>query len=145
MKDKINLADRLAELLVEKNINCKILSQNINISRPTISRWKSDKMSMSLASALKVVDYFNCSLDFLTGRSDIVLDYSPKECPLFFPHLMELIKKHGIRRIDISNNTRIKSAHLVDWSRGKNPHIELLIDLADYLDITLDELVGRDR
>lgn len=100
---------------------------------------------MRLSQIVKIANYLDCSLDFLTGRSDEVLDFQPQECPPFYPYLRMLLKLKGVSRNQINTNTRIKSSHFVDWKNGADPHILSLIELADYLDITLDILVGREK
>ena len=60
-------------------------------------------------------------------------------------YFREFIKTKNISRNKINRETSIKSKHFVNWSKGQDPHILSLIELADYLDVTLDELVGRDR
>ena len=96
-------------------------------------------------SNLKIADYFDCSLDFLSGRSDVALDFQPQKPPAFYPHLRTLIKNKGITRTHINRDTRVKSSHFVDWKNGSDPHIFSLIELADYLDISLDILIGREK
>lgn len=63
----------------------------------------------------------------------------------FYPHFRELLKSKGITRNQINNDTRIKSSHFVDWKNGSDPHILSLIELANYLNVTLDILIGREK
>ncbi len=58
-------------MLREKNgLSQKVLAIDLKVSQPTISDWESGRKLMSNASALRVADYFNVSMDFLLGRSD---------------------------------------------------------------------------
>lgn len=92
-----------------------------------------------------IADYFNCSLDFLVGRSNTFIDFIPKECPPFYEHFKKIISEKGVTRNKINTDTKIKSSHLVDWKNGAEPQIGSLIELAEYLDISIDFLLGRDR
>ena len=96
-------------------------------------------------SNLKIADYFDCSLDFLSGRSDVAFDFQLQKPPAFSSHLRTLLKIKGITRTQINRDTRVKSSHFVDWKNGSDPHIFSLIELADYLDISLDILIGREK
>lgn len=123
----------------------KTLVIDIGVIVSTVSRWRNNAKYMRLSQIVKIANYLDCSLDFLTGRSDEVLDFQPQECPPFYPYLRTLLKIKGVSRNQINTNTRIKSSHFVDWKNGADPHILSLIELADYLDVTLDHLVGREK
>ena len=145
MKTTIKISERLTELMEIKGVNGKALASGINVSTTAISNWTSGKGYFRLYNCIKIVNYFNCSVDFLVGRSATILDFTPKPCPPFYSHLRELMKNMGISRNEINLNTSVKSSHFVDWSKGKEPHIFPLIELADYMYISLDELIGRDK
>ncbi len=145
METKIKIGERLTELMNEREISNKELAKSLGVSLGTVGYWKKGKNNMRLAQFIAIADYFHCSLDFLAGRSEIYIDFVPKERPPFYDHLKKLLADRGITRYKINTKTRIKSSHLVDWKNGAEPQIYSLIELADYLDISLDYLVGRDR
>ena len=144
MKTIIKIKERLNELMTIQGVNNTTLASEIGVSNVTIGRWVNGNTAFSFSNCLKLANYFNCSLDFLVGRSDIVIDFTPKMCPPLYSHIRKIMKDKDKTRNDINRNTSIKSSHFVDWRKGKDPHIISLIELADYLDISLDELVGRD-
>ena len=74
----------LSELMSEKNLTSRALSQIIGVSNGNISMWTSGACKLTLSSALKLADFFDCSLEFLMGRTDKRLDYTPKVCPAFY-------------------------------------------------------------
>ncbi len=139
------LSERLIELMTLQNLNNEALGSVLNVSGKTIGRWKKGLYSIKLSNALKLANYFNCSLDFLTGRSENMLDFTPKPCPPFYEHFRAFLSHKKISRNKINRETNIKSSHFVDWKNGSDPNIISLIELADYLDITLDTLVGREN
>ena len=138
MEKQIKIGARITELLTTKDIDNKTFAKSIDVNVSTVGRWKNNSKYMRLSQILKIADYFVCSLDFLVGRSDDVLDFKPQECPPFYQHLRELLENKGISRNQINKETRIKSSHFVDWKNGADPHILSLIELANYLDVTLD-------
>jgi len=71
--------------------------------------------------------------------------YKPKVCPPFYESLRNKMNENNISRTMIFNNTQVKSSHFVDWKSGADPNIVLVYELAKYMKITIDELVGRDR
>ena len=145
MEEQIKIGSRITELLIIKEISNNTFAKSIGVNVSTVSRWKNSTKFMRLSQIVKIADYLDCSIDFLVGRSDTVLDFQPQKCPPFYAHLRELLTKKGISRNKINNETQIKSSHFVDWKNGADPHILSLIELANYLDITLDALVGREQ
>ncbi len=144
--EAIRISERLKELMISKGIDNKTLSKKIGVSESTVSRWKSNCKYMHLSSALKIADYFNCSLDFLVGRSEAVIDFTPqKNYPDFYENFRKILDSKRVTRYEINKNTKIKSSHFSDWHRGSDPHIISLIELADYLEISLDYLIGREK
>ena len=144
MHSEIKLSERLTELMEIRGLTNAELASEINVSSVSISRWKKGTSYILFSNCLKLANYFNCSLDFLVGRSETLIDFTPKSCPPFYSHFRALIKKLGISRNKINRETSIKSSHFVDWKNGSDPNVFSLIELADYLDITIDCLVGRD-
>ncbi len=63
--------DRIDELIKERGITAKQLSQDIGVSPGNITDWKNGKSKPSAEAITKIADYFNVSADYLLGRSDI--------------------------------------------------------------------------
>ncbi len=138
-------SERLIELMQENGLNAEKLSKKLGVAPTIIRRWCLPQKDIYYSNLLQVANYFNCSLDFLCGRSDIVLDFVPKECPPFMEWLPTVIKERGKSTYKIFKDTRIKSSYFAKWRKGREPLLSSLGILADYLDCSLDRLVGRDR
>ena len=138
-------SERLIELMQENGLNAEKLSKKLGVAPTIIRRWCLPQKDIYYSNLLQVANYFNCSLDFLCGRSDVVLDFVPKECPPFMEWLPTVIKERGKSTYKIFKDTRIKSSYVAKWRKGREPLLSSLGILADYLDCSLDRLVGRDR
>jgi len=58
----------------------------------------------------------------------------------------KLLKKHGVTAYKVSKATGIATATLSDWKNGKSkPKQEKMQKIADYFEVTLDYLLGRDE
>ncbi len=145
METKIKIGERLTELMTERGISNKELAKVLGVSLGTVGYWKKGKNNMRLPQFIAIADYFNCSLDFLAGRSETVIDFIPKERPPFYTRLKHILADKKITKYRINTETKIKSSHFADWKNGTEPQIHSLIELADYLDVSLDYLLGRDR
>lgn len=145
MANEVKIGERLTELMNEKGISNKALAEITGVTPCSVGRWKRGVKNMRLTQFLIIADYFNCSLDFLAGRSEIFIDFVPQPLPPFYEHFKKILADKGISRNKLNTQTKIKSSHLVDWKNGAEPQIYSLTELADYFDITLDELVGREK
>lgn len=67
----MNLGERLKALRIEKGISQTELAKYFNIAGSTLSQYESNQRTPSDEIKLKFAEYFNVSLDYLLGISDI--------------------------------------------------------------------------
>ena len=138
--------DNLKDLIDSKNIDAKTLRDKTNLSNAVIYDTLNDKKIPNIDSILKICKYFNCSIDYLLGRTDTFSNLALNE-PLPFSNtfnkLLEL-NKTNINRV--SNGTGIKTTNIYRWLNGlTKPSTDSLIKLADYFGCSVDYLVGIER
>lgn len=139
-------SERLKELMIDhSNLTAETLSQQLGVSDETVRLWKNGQRYISLSQLIKLADYLNCSIDYLAGRSNNVLDFTPKNCLPFYPRLREVMVEKKITRYELVKNTRIYDSYFSNWKNGSDIHILTLVLLADYLDCSIDYLIGRDN
>ncbi|MCL2847789.1 MAG: helix-turn-helix domain-containing protein [Firmicutes bacterium] len=138
-------SERLFELMLEKEIKSHELASIIGVSTNTVNDWKRGKFHMNLRNAIKLADFFECSIDYLVGRSEDYSYFAPTFYPLFYSHLLAVLKEYGYTTYRIRLDGILGGGHFGSWKKGCDPLIATLIPLADYLGVTLDYLVGRDR
>lgn len=61
---------RLKELREEKNLTQADLAIKIGTSQRNISRWENESNEPTASFVVMLADYFQCSIDYLLGRSD---------------------------------------------------------------------------
>ena len=60
--------------------------------------------------------------------------------------LCELRQQMGISQKELAKNLGMSAGNLCDWEKGRTqPDIEKLVRLADYFDVSLDYLLGREE
>ncbi|MDE5601667.1 MAG: helix-turn-helix domain-containing protein [Clostridia bacterium] len=140
-----NFAERLNELIIEKDLTQSKLAESINVEPSTISRYLSKQNIPEIDILIRIADYFNCSVDFLIGRTEIVSSSKTyNECPQFSIQFKKLIKRLGVSRYELQKTTKISKSIMYYWETGINqPSIENLIKIADKYDYTLDFILGR--
>lgn len=145
MDNLSKFSERLKDLMFEANdIKSEQLGKAIGISGQTIRAWCDGSQSIFLSKAVRLADYFHCSLEYLVGRSDTLLDFTIKPCPPFYDQFRAVMKERGATRYRMAKESKIKDSYFTTWKEGSDPHILSVITVADYLDVTIDYLVGRE-
>lgn len=67
----MNLGDRIKSLRTSNDITQKDLAEYLNVGRSTLSQYESGQRIPNDEIKNKIADYFNVSLDYLMGKSDI--------------------------------------------------------------------------
>ncbi len=134
--------ERLQELLEENNLSRLQLAKSLNISSTTINGYFNNGYYPNIEIAIKMANYFNCSLDFLFGLSDIN-DFSNRNNKTFFENLKSLIKSSGISIAQTMKNLKMSEYSYYRWCDGLIPKTINLIDLAKYFDVSIEYLLGN--
>lgn len=71
MFSKDNFATRLISLRTSCNIPSKDVAEAIGVSRPAMTQFEKGRVAPSVDTLLALADYFDVSLDYLCGRSDV--------------------------------------------------------------------------
>lgn len=58
----------------------------------------------------------------------------------FIEKLLSELKKRNISKSELARSTEIGDSTIRSWEKGSQPTLDKLIKIADYLDLTLDEL-----
>jgi len=61
---------RLRELREEKGISQKELGKLFNVAQNTISNWENGTREPDTKTLVKLAELFECSVDYLVGRTD---------------------------------------------------------------------------
>ena len=61
--------ERLYHLCTERNCKPNTVAKSLGLSNATATRWKQGAIPNGEA-LMKIADYFDCSIDYLLGRTD---------------------------------------------------------------------------
>jgi len=142
--DKLsNFGKRLKDLIEEKQITPDDLSKAINYNQ--VYHWLAGDYIPSFSNLIKIADYFQCTLDYLTGKESESLSDTFKSCPSFAERLPFVLKAKGFTIYRLSKLTKIDKRTIYDWLHNLYvPQLDNLDKIASVLDCTLDYLVGRE-
>ena len=148
MKNEVNMQQKIQDIIVdliyENNLTISDLSRKIGMDYKQLSNFVKGKYAPSLKSAIKLADFFGCSLDFLCGLSDhfSVHEYSEPDY-MFYNRYKQILSERGITHYKLAKKTGINVNDSRLWKQGKIPTLSTLIKISDYLGVSIDNLIGR--
>ena len=102
--------NKIAELLVARNLKQADLCRLTGISTPLMSNYLTGKVSPSLSTAIQIADALNVTLDDLVGRSEgVILDADETELIAMYRELDETQKKEIFGHVDFVHNKKFVS------------------------------------
>lgn len=143
---KASFGERLKELLIEKEIKPSVFAKKLDIDLSLVYKYFKNVCKPSLINAINIAEFFNCSLDFLLGLTETYENTNYRFNKDFSIRFKTLLKEYSISRYRLEKYLNINHQRLDDWYYGKSlPSIDRVIILADYLDCTIDYLVGWEK
>lgn len=78
VRKEMPFAVRFCELISEKNLTHAEIAESIDVARQTIGKWCSGESAPDIIAAGKLADFFNVSVDYLLGRTNLRNVYKDK-------------------------------------------------------------------
>lgn len=135
--------ERLQELLIENSLSRLGLSKKIGVSFETINGYFNKDYYPEICVAIKMADYFGCSLNYLMGFSD---DYSVNDSSglSFVETLKKLMHEKSISIEKLMNTLGMSEANFYRWQRGAStPSMSSIVSIARFFDVTIDYLIAK--
>ncbi|MCH5147580.1 MAG: helix-turn-helix transcriptional regulator [Clostridiales bacterium] len=147
MIDLSVFSERLNDYMIDKNLNSVSLSKDIGVSRSTISELRRGAFLPSYTTFTKLIEYFNCSADYLLGISnDEKENYNFKPIKPFVDRLRLFLKQEGKSQYGLVKQKKISGAIVYDWLHNNMlPSIENLNKIAEYFECSIDKFLGREK
>lgn len=71
--------NNLKLLRTEKKLRQEDISDKLSIARQTYSAWETGERTPDINNLIKLADFYDVSLDFLVGRTNIRFNYKTNE------------------------------------------------------------------
>ncbi|HFD2043956.1 TPA: helix-turn-helix domain-containing protein [Clostridium perfringens] len=134
---------KLKELRNEKELSQKELANILQVAPSTISMWEQDKREPDGDMIMKIANYFDVSTDYILGRNNNTNSY--KYTKELGKRLKSLRESKNLLSKDLAKIMNVEPPTITNWEKGNRfPKEDILIKLADYFDVSLDYLFGRD-
>ena len=137
---------RLQELINEKECSKEELSNCLELSSASvISSWTTGRKIPRLNNAIKLADYFLCSLDYLFGYTNDNSRNKFNKSKPFDKQLRKILSDKKITQAKLVEETNFSKGNISSWLYEKSqPDMPTVIKLAEYLGVSLDYLAGRE-
>ena len=133
----------------ELELKQKDLAEFFKLSPSTISGWEIGKDTIPIRRLIKYANYFNLSLDYLFGITDINKEYKPitLDLKVIGKNLRNLRKNNTLTQQQISDKL---NTHRAAYSHYENAHnlipVSFLYGLTHiYEDLSIDKLFNREK
>lgn len=132
----------LQDLMSEKSIDIKNLSQLTQIEIPTLYGYLNTNSLPNLESAIKLSNVFEVSIDYLIGLTEI--NMTPSNLSIKFIDIyLNLLKENNLNNYKVSKLLGIGRNRVYDWKKGVLPKLSTLISLAKFFNVSIEYLLGR--
>ena len=137
-------AENLSALMSERNLNAPALAKIIKTDRSNITRYQKGERLPLFDGFVGIIEYFNVSADLLLGRVEFTAETDFLPVCNFGERLRAVMAETKTSQYEIEKNTDISSSSMYKWLFGQGlPNTESLVKLAEYMDISVDYLLGR--
>ncbi len=141
-----NFVERLNEYMQERILTQKYLAEKHGIPSSTLSALLLGKNMPSYSTLAKLLYVFDCSADFLLGVDEYPTEEKLFPVIAFEERFKEILSEKNISQGKIKRDLHYSTSVLYKWVSGKaEPSAVTLIRLAEYLDCSVDYLMGRRR
>lgn len=139
----ISFKNSLNEIMVNRDISIVQLGREIGADPSTLHRWFDKVNDVKLKTLIKLANYFECSLEYLCGKTHDYDKYEAHVGSLFSERIKDIMIEYKLTPYSFLKQIGITPSKYYYWLSGGEPMLTSLETMAQSLDITLDKLVGR--
>lgn len=140
------LAEKLKEFKMERGLTNGIIAQNVGTTETSVARFIKGSRTPVYPVFIKLLYYFDCSADYLLGADDIPTTEPLHDVLPFGARLRAIMQTQNIIQDTMIEEMEISSSALYKWLSGKSlPSTDSLLRIANYLECSVDYLIGRRR
>ena len=139
-------SNRLKELIEEQELTLSDLAQKTGMTQSNISEYLRDIHQPSFSHLVSFLYIFNCSAEYLLGKTDLPVSEPLHPVLPFHERLRAVMQEFGVSQTRMIREMPLSANALYKWLSGRaHPSPDSLIRLAKYLDCSIDYLIGRIR
>ena len=138
--------NRLEELRLDNDLKQKDIANELNISGKNYSDWERGVTDIPLEKSNELANYYDCSLNYLFGLSNIKTINERKNInlELLSQRLLDTRKERNLTQSELSKDVGYHQRTYAHYENGSRiPTSFKVFYIALYYNISLDYLVGK--
>lgn len=134
--------ENLQEIMNARKLSGTDVAKIAGVSQMAVSRL--NRGEPTFKTAIKIADALHLSLDYLAGK-EVEPDFTPfKVWQIdFYDNLVSFLEKQNIPKRHLCYALNYSTACFTLWKNGALPLFSTLIEISNYLDCSIDKLIGR--
>ena len=135
---------RFNSIIEDSDYTRNELAKLIPLSQSTLSNALTYGIIPSTKTLVKISDFFNISINFLLGKTDVE-DFDKSSSPTSFQSRFEsLCSEKEVTHYKVANDCLFDKSNISRWiTKGFLPELEILELLCDYFNVSIDYILGR--
>ena len=141
----MDFTEIFTDLFLGTELNKTKFANQLGIGHSTIQKYM-DGVIPSPKTVALICDYFNCSMDYITGLSDEFNYKNSKggiDSKCFIPEYQRLLTINSTNHFTLSKKGLVNESSLSWWKKGHLPQFEVIFNIAYELGGSIDKLLGR--
>lgn len=144
MSISLSFQKRFKSLLEESDYSRSEVAKLIPLSQSTLSNALTYGIIPSTKTLIKIADFFDISINFLLGKTDIEDFYKSSSPASFLSRFESLCSEKEVTHYKVAADCLFDKSNISRWiSKGFLPELEILELLCDYFNVSPDYLLGR--
>ena len=144
MSISLSFQKRFKSLVEDSDYKRSELAKLIPLSQSTLSNALTYGIIPSTKTLMKIADFFDISINFLLGKTDIEDFYKSSSPASFLPRFESLCSEKEVTHYKVAADCLFDKSNISRWiSKGFLPELEILELLCDYFNVSPDYLLGR--
>lgn len=138
--------ENLKDLIFESGKSLRQLAEGSGVSAMQFSRYLKGSIP-TIDITLKIAKYFECSLDYLFGLTEVknnskykTYDYDMSK---FLENYQKLLNENNITHYKFMKTSSFDESIIRHWKSGSTPRLDIIYYIAKNLNGSIDDLIGR--
>ena len=139
------IGERLKQLRKQKGYTQKQLSALLGFQGNSYSSYEYNRIKPSIENFVKLAEILHTSVQYIVTGEELSGEFEQGAAP-FPQRLRELREKKQLTQVAVATVLNITEITYQHYEYGAyEPKLDKLLKLAELFDVTLDELMGRNR
>ena len=143
---KESFSEVLNDLIIDTGLSKRQVALLCNVTTSQMTAFLRGAVP-SIETAVKFANYFDCSLNYLMGCDDdkhqTKLIRTDFELEHFLDRFNSVLAANKISHWQLCKRIGVSESNIRGWRKGAVPKLDTLCKIANYLNCSIDYLLGR--